>query len=124
MNVAPKADDTSTGLGDSAVSSSRRAPILQGNRARLELQPREFRVKPVFGNQRLMRAFLDDLAIVDDEDAMRFEHSCEPMRDDERCPLGHQLFERRLYEDLVFGIESGGRLVEQKDRCMQSAHFS
>ena len=65
-----------------------------------------------------MRAFLDQPAIVENENPVRFEDRCQPVRDHQCRAFGHHLFKRPLHRSLVFGIEGGRRLVEKQDRCL------
>ena len=60
--------------------------------------------------------FLDDAALVHHQDAVAGEHGREPVRDHDGGALLHQPRERVLHQRLAFGIERGGRLVEQQER--------
>ena len=62
-----------------------------------------------------MRAFLDDSTAVQDQDAVGLEDRCEAMGDDEGGSADHQLVECLLDENLAFGVERRGRLVEQQN---------
>src|SRR6266576_3433621 len=57
----------------------------------LELQAREPRIEAAGGDQLLMRALLDDAARVHDKDAVAREHGGEPVGDDQRGAVRHQL---------------------------------
>src|SRR5215472_2119729 len=85
-------------------------------RARLELEFCEAGIKAVLGDESLMRALFDQLAIVENQYAAGFEDCREPMCDDERGAFGHHPFERALNHDLIFGIERGCRFVEKQHR--------
>ena len=63
-----------------------------------------------------MGAFLDDAAVLHDQDAVGLEHGRQPMRDDQRGAALHQLLQRRLHQRLALGVERRGGLVEQQDR--------
>ena len=63
-----------------------------------------------------MVALFDDLAAVDDQDAVGADDGGEPMRDHQRRAALHQFGERRLHQRLVAGVERRGRLVEQQHR--------
>ena len=62
-----------------------------------------------------MRALLDDPAAVDDDDAVGVTQGGETVRDrDGGAPLGEGI-ERALDLLLGFGIEGGGRLIEDQN---------
>src|SRR5262245_13210453 len=82
----------------------------------LELQLGKSRVEAAGSGECLVSAFLDDAALVHDQDAVAGEDGCEPMRDHERGALGHQALERRLHIFLRLGVERGGGFVEQEER--------
>ena len=63
-----------------------------------------------------MRAVLDDTARLHHQDAIAGEHRRQPVRDDQRRAVLHQPLERVLHQGLAFGVERGGRLVEQQGR--------
>ena len=61
-----------------------------------------------------MGAFLDNGPLVHHEDAVGLQHSGEAVRDDQRRAVLHDIFQRRLHQNFVLGVERGGRLVEQQ----------
>jgi len=63
-----------------------------------------------------MRALLDDLALVHNQDAVAGQHSRQPMRDHECGAMAHQFFQRSLHQRLALGIECRGRFIEQQQR--------
>src|SRR5207244_751354 len=61
-------------------------------------------------------SLFDDSAGLHHENAIAREHRGEPMGYDEGRAMLHQMIERGLYQDLAFGIERGGRFIEQEER--------
>ena len=61
-------------------------------------------------------AGLDDLAGLEDDDAVGALHGREAVRDDDRRAAAHRRFERGLDHPLAFGVERARRLVEQQQR--------
>ena len=61
-----------------------------------------------------MRAFLDDPAAVHDDDPVGRAHGREAVGDDDRRAVLHQPVEGVLDQALAFGVERGGRFVEQQ----------
>ena len=61
-----------------------------------------------------MRAFLDDSAVVHDDDAVGGADGREAVRDDDGGAVVHQPVERVLDQPLAFRVERGRRFVEQK----------
>src|SRR4029079_10532732 len=56
-----------------------------------ELDGIKHRVQPVLGQQLLMRAALNDLSILDDENHVGAAHRGKPMRADDACPPDRQV---------------------------------
>ena len=74
------------------------------------------RVATTGEDQVLVRARLDDAAMVEHDDLVGVPHGREPVRDrDRRPPLGEPV-ERVLDEPFGLGVEGARRLVEDKDR--------
>ena len=63
-----------------------------------------------------MRAFLDDPALVHHHDAVGGADRRQAVGDDDRRAMLHQPVERVLDQPLAFGVERGGRFVEQQQR--------
>ena len=63
-----------------------------------------------------MPAVLDDLAALDHQDAVGMHDGVQPVRDDDGGAVLAEMLDRLLHLALGFGIERGGRLVEQDDR--------
>jgi len=82
----------------------------------VELQPGEAGVETALGEQRVVPALLDDPAFVEDDDAVSAADRGETMGDDDRRAVVHQPLERLLDQLLRFGVERGGRFVEQQQR--------
>ena len=61
-----------------------------------------------------MGAFLDDAAVVHDDDAVGGADGGQAVGDDDRGAVFHQPLERVLDQPLAFGVERGGRFVEQQ----------
>ena len=64
----------------------------------------------------MVRAALDDDAVVEHDDLVGADDGGEPVRDDQRGAVVRDLFERVLDFALGVAVERGGRLVEQQDR--------
>jgi len=73
--------------------------------AHLELQLRQTRIKPAGGGQRGVGPFLNDAAIVDDQNAVAELHGSKPMRDHDTGAVEHQSLERLLHQSFTLGIE-------------------
>ena len=63
-----------------------------------------------------MRALLDDVSVIEHQDAVAFEHRGKAMRDHDCRASLHQPVERRLHQRLALGIECGRRFIEQQQR--------
>src|SRR5688572_7121217 len=98
----------------SGTPSLSRTP--EGAGTGFELQLGETGIDAAPGYQAFMRAFLDDAAVIHDEDAVGAKHRRQPVRYDDGGAAQHQSFERGLDERLAAGIERRSGLVEQKDR--------
>ena len=72
--------------------------------------------RPPRGDQLGVRAGLDDLAGLEDDDAVGALHGRQAVGDDERRAVAHRRLERRLHHALALGVERAGRLVEQQQR--------
>ena len=81
----------------------------------LELQLIEFVVVSAAAEQLLVRAALGDLAVLEHDDLIGVLNGGEPMRDHEHGADGADLFERLLNQNLGFGVDIGGRLVENQN---------
>src|SRR6185436_2563780 len=92
-----------------------RHPFL-GRRQICELQRGQARVQLVRLQQFRVRADRDDPSVIEHDDPIRFQHRCESMRDDDRRPVLHQLFQRLLHIALALRVERAGCFVEQQDR--------
>ncbi len=66
--------------------------------------------------QRLVSAFLDNVALLHDEDAVGLQNGREAVRDDDGRAAAHQFLQRLLHQLFAFGVECRGRFVEQQDR--------
>ena len=66
--------------------------------------------------QLVVPADLDDAAALEHDDRVGAPDRGQPVRDDERRAVHHQVRERLLHEQLRFGVERGGRLVEDQNR--------
>src|SRR5215831_20631170 len=82
----------------------------------LELERGEPCVQAAARDQLGVAADLDDLARLEDDDAVGALHRREAMRDDDRRAAAHRRLERSLDHALAFGIERARRLVEQEQR--------
>src|SRR5713226_6904721 len=70
------------------------------------------------GQQFLMSALLRHHACLQHDDLVSIANSAEPVRDGNNRPSLHKPFQGFDYEPLGFGVESGRRLVEDKNRCV------
>ena len=78
----------------------------------LELQPREALIQRTAGHQFIVRPAVDDSALIHHHDASRVDHSGEPMSNDDRGALPHDLSERLLHVPLALGIERTGGFIQ------------
>src|SRR5215472_1854133 len=74
------------------------------------------RIETAAREQRLVRAALDDRAVVEDQNLVGGHDGREPVRDDERGAVLGDAIERVLDVLLGVAVERRSRLVEQKDR--------
>src|SRR4051812_5409656 len=92
-----------------------------------ELLPHQPRVEGPGADQLLVRAALDDPALLKDEDAVGVADGAQPVRDDEARPPHHQPAQGLLHEPFALTVERAGRLVEDEDLrvlqdCAGDAH--
>ena len=66
-------------------------------------------------DERRVRAGLDDVALLENEDAIGVDDRRKAVRDDESRPAPHQRFQCRLNRLLRLRIEGRGRLVEKQN---------
>ena len=66
-------------------------------------------------HQFVVRAALDDAAVLHQQDQIGAADRRQPVRDDERRAPGEQRRHRRLNELLALGVEVARRLVEDQD---------
>src|SRR5215470_4711247 len=72
--------------------------------------------------QRLVRALLDDAAMVEHNQAVHAGDGREPMRDRDHGLAGHERAEALLDRGLDLAVERGGRLIEHQDRRILQDH--
>jgi hypothetical protein len=75
----------------------------------------EFGVEAVGLKQGFVRAALDNFAVVEHEDLMRFANGAESMSDDESCSAAQQQFESPLQSGFGHGIDRAGRFIQHDD---------
>ena len=63
-----------------------------------------------------MAAALDDVALVQDQDAVAIDHAREPVCEDQRGSASHEPVERLLDHGLVLGVDGGQCLVQHEQR--------
>src|SRR5205085_5217439 len=80
----------------------------------LELQPRQTRVQPPGATQTVMRALLDDPAMIHDDAPVGGANGGEAVGDDEGGAALHQPFQRALNQTFALGVQRRRRLVEQQ----------
>src|SRR5947199_4983632 len=73
-------------------------------------------IEAVPRQQLMVRAALDDQALIEHDDLIGPDDSGETVRDDERRTILRDSIERVLDLFLRVAVERGGRLVEQQDR--------
>src|ERR1043166_3860743 len=80
------------------------------------LLPVQLRVIPIVREQRLVRAALDDAAVVEDDDVVGVLHRGDAMGDDQHGPPLPDLAQRP--QDALLGLRVDGaqRVVEQEDQ--------
>ena len=98
------------------MSRQRLARARHGGHAVVELERGEARVQSASGDERVVRALVDDAALVDDEDAVGVADRREAMRDHEGRAALHEPREGVLHGGLALGVESARGLVEEQDR--------
>ena len=76
----------------------------------------ELPVESVALEQLLVRALLDEFAVVEHEDFFRVADRGKAVRDDEGRAANHEAIERIEDHGFGFGINRGCRLVEDEDR--------
>ena len=82
------------------------------------MQRREPRIQPALLAQVLRSAGFDNAPTLHDHDAIDLLHGGEPVGDDQRGAPFHRRIQPLLHEDLRFGIERAGSLVQQQQACM------
>src|SRR5690606_37693360 len=75
----------------------------------------EAAVEPAVAQQLVVRAALDDAALVHDEDLVRALDGGEAVRDDEGGAAAAERAQPVADEGLALGVEAGGGLVEDED---------
>ena len=73
------------------------------------------RIRAVRFEQALVRALLDDFAMVDDQNHVGLTDRRKPVRDDERGRALHQRVRRLLNQHFGFRVHGAGRLVEHEN---------
>src|SRR5262249_56170352 len=80
------------------------------------LPPIQVRVIPLVREQRLVRAALDDLAVVEDDDVVGVLHRGDAMRDDQRGSSSPNRAQRLQNGLLGRGVDGAQRVVENQNR--------
>ena len=80
-----------------------------------ELMPNQAGVEPVAGDEGLMVAGLDNVAVLEGQDPVGVTDGAQAVGDDQACAALHQPIKGLLNEYLAFGIESAGCLVQDQD---------
>ena len=83
-----------------------------------ELQLGEPGVERTGVDQLRMGSLGNQLAAVQNENAVGVAHRGKAVGDHQRCPVCGELLDRLLDEGLAFCIERAGGFVEQQDRCI------
>jgi hypothetical protein len=87
-----------------------------------ELQCRQSGIEPALSDQFRVRAGGDSTTFHQDDDPIGLAHRSEPMGNDQRGAVLHQVFQRRLHQTLAFGIQrAGGFIEEQYRRVLEDA---
>lgn len=73
-------------------------------------------VQTILMNKLGMFSALDDLALLDHNNLIGMLDRAQPVGNDHRRPVLHQLHQRVLHKLLGFRIQRGGRLVQDQDR--------
>src|SRR5215472_12755766 len=84
--------------------------------SRNELQIIKLAILAIPRKQLIVRAFLNDSPVLDDDDPIGTANRRKPMRDDQGGAILHQDFERLLHRTLGLRIERGSRFIEHQDR--------
>ena len=80
------------------------------------LNPPEVDVQSVLRDEVVVGAVLGDLAVIEHENRVGIAHRREPVGDRKGGPIGGEVVDRALDQELSFGIDRRGRLVEDQDR--------
>src|SRR5690606_11790094 len=80
-----------------------------------ELELVEPGVEAAAGEKRLVRALLAQLAVVQDQDAVRVPDRRQSMRNNDGRPAAHERGERLIDALLECGVDGGRRLIEDQD---------
>src|ERR1700735_1855474 len=97
-------------------SRSRSGDQLPRVRRRPELSAIELRVRPLVRQERVVRAFLDDAAVIEDRDAVGAADGAQAMGDDERRASTEELDHRLLDQPLALAVETRRGFIEHDDR--------
>src|SRR5205807_7730403 len=79
-----------------------------------ELLARQIIIEPALGHQLIMVSYLRHGSLLEHDNGVRFTNGAEPVRDDNRCPPGHQSSKIFLDRTFRFGIERAGRFIENQ----------
>ena len=95
-----------------------------GSAPALALHAPELGVAAVLGEELLVRAALDDAAVLEDEDLVGADDRRKAVRDDQRRAVARDLGELALDDLLGARVERASGLVEDKDRRVPSAAYA
>jgi len=73
-------------------------------------------IKPLAAHENVGRAVLNDAAGLQHHDAVEIAHRGQPMGDGDHGAPVHQMTERLADRLFGFGIERGGRFIEEDER--------
>ena len=64
-----------------------------------------------------MRAVVDDMPAIEDQDLVGIADGRQPVGDNQRGAALHEMLERGLHQALALSVERAGGFVQQQDRA-------
>ena len=83
-----------------------------------ELHVVKFTIGTIPRQQFVVGTFFDDTPLDQNEYTIGMRNGREAMGNDECGPSFHEVFEGFLHDNFSLGIQSGGRLVQDQNRCI------
>src|SRR5580704_18720743 len=93
-------------------------PLGVGRLLVCELHPIQSRIDAGVCDQLFVRSGLHDMALMEDNDAIRGPNRRQSVRDDQRRSAANHLLQGSLESSLGVGVDAGGCLIEDQERCV------